>query len=79
MANLSVLTFLAQRMQLAPNQAPALPAVVEVAAQKTGLSQAELIQAAWDDARVRDYLAGICAQTDVQAAMPRRQAGDPTH
>jgi hypothetical protein len=63
------LTDLAQVMGLEVDAAAALPTVVEVAARKGGISEADLIRQAGRSAELRAYLAGICRQADVQSAL----------
>ena len=51
---------LAGLMALSPAHAVALPTVVEVAANKAGMSQTALIEACVDNAPLREYLAELC-------------------
>ena len=67
MTDTLALAFLAQRMALTPKDAIALPTVVKVAANKMGWKQTKMIDAAMNNAPLRDYLAKICR--DVTADM----------
>lgn len=60
--NTMSLASLAASMNLSPVAAVALPTTVEVAARKVGMSAAEMLFQAHQNARLRDYLAQVCRQ-----------------
>lgn len=63
------LVSLAAQMGLNPLAAVALPVTIEVAARKAGMSQRAMVAECADNAPLRDYLAGICRNTDVAGAL----------
>lgn len=69
MANVPALAAFAAKVGLSADHARALPTVVTVCAQKTGMTEAAFMRAAWDNAPLRKYIAQICAREDVQAVL----------
>lgn len=74
----SSLTFLAERLGLDHIAAVALPATIGNAADKAGISDAEMIRACWDVAELGEYIASICnsanVRAEVEAALAEKQA-----
>lgn len=68
MASLSSsLSFLAERLGLDHIAAVALPSTIGNAADKAGISDAEMIRACWDVAELGEYIASICNSPKVRA------------
>lgn len=63
----SSLSLLAERLGLDPVAAVALPATIGNAAEKAGMSDAEMIRACWDFAELSEYVANICNKPEVRA------------
>lgn len=68
MASLSSsLSFLAERLGLDHIAAVALPATIGNAADKAGISDAEMIRACWDVSELGEYIASVCNSPKVRA------------
>ncbi len=67
MALSSSLSLLAERLGLDVIAAVALPATIGNAADKAGISDAEMIRACWDVAELGEYIANICNSPKVRA------------
>ena len=67
MALVSSLSLLAERLGLDHIAAVALPATIGNAADKAGISDAEMIRACWDIAELGEYIANICNSPEVRA------------
>ena len=67
MALTSSLSLLAERLGLDHIAAVALPATIGNAADKAGMSDAEMIRACWDVAELGEYIASICNSPKVRA------------
>ena len=63
----SSLSLLADRLGLDHIAAVALPATIGNAADKAGMSDAEMIRACWDIAELGEYIASICNSPKVRA------------
>lgn len=63
----SSLSLLADRLGLDHIAAVALPATIGNAADKAGISDAEMIRACWDIAELGEYIASICNSPKVRA------------
>lgn len=63
----SSLSLLAERLGLDQIAAVALPATIGNAADKAGMSDAEMIRACWDIAELGEYIASICNSPKVRA------------
>lgn len=63
----SSLSLLAERLGLDHIAAVALPATIGNAADKAGMSDAEMIRACWDIAELGEYIASICNSPKVRA------------
>lgn len=63
----SSLSFLAERLGLDLIAAVALPATIGNAADKAGMTDAEMIRACWDIAELGEYIASICNSPKVRA------------
>jgi hypothetical protein len=74
----SSLFFLAERLGLDYIAAVALPATIGNAADKAGISDAEMIRACWDVAELGEYIASICnspkVRAEVEAVLAEKQA-----
>lgn len=78
MALSSSLSLLAERLGLDFIAAVALPATIGNAADKAGISDAEMIRACWDVAELGEYIANICnspkVRAEVEAVMAEKAA-----
>ena len=63
----SSLSFLAERLGLDCIAAVALPATIGNAAEKAGMSEAQMIRACWDVAELGEYIASACNDPRVRA------------
>ena len=63
----SSLSLLAERIGLDHIAAIALPATIGNCADKAGMSDAEMIRAAWDMPELGEYIASICNSPKVRA------------
>ena len=74
----SSLSFLAERLGLDHIASVALPATIGNAADKAGISDAEMIRACWDVAELGEYIASICnspnVRAEVEAVLAEKQA-----
>jgi hypothetical protein len=74
----SSLSFLAERLGLDYIAAVALPATIGNAADKAGISDAEMIRACWDVPELGEYIASICnspkVRAEVEAVLAEKQA-----
>lgn len=74
----SSLSLLAERLGLDHIAAVALPATIGNAADKAGMSDAEMIRACWDIAELGEYIAEICnspkVRAEVEAVLAEKQA-----
>ena len=68
MASLSFsLSLLAERLGLDHIAAVALPATIGNAADKAGMSDAEMIRACWDISELGEYIANVCNSPKIRA------------
>lgn len=78
MALSSSLSLLAERLGLDFIAAVALPSTIGNAADKAGISDAEMIRACWDVAELGEYIANICnspkVRAEVEAVMAEKAA-----
>lgn len=65
----SRLATLASTMMLDPVSAVALPTAITVAASKVGMSDDGMIAECERNGELREYLASICRNTDISAAL----------
>jgi hypothetical protein len=63
----SSLSLLAERLDLDCIAAVALPATIGNAAEKAGMSDAEMIRACWDVSELGEYIASVCNSPKVRA------------
>jgi hypothetical protein len=74
----SSLSFLADRLGLDCIAAVALPATIGNAADKAGMSDAEMIRACWDVTELGDYIASVCnhprTRAEVEAILAEKEA-----
>lgn len=63
----SSLLLLADRLGLDYIAAVALPSAIGNAAEKAGMSDAEMIRACWDVAEIGEYIASVCNNPKVRA------------
>jgi hypothetical protein len=63
----SSLSLLAERLDLDCIAAVALPATIGNAAEKAGISDAEMIRACWDVSELGEYIANVCNSPKVRA------------
>ena len=74
----SSLTFLAERLGLDYIAAVALPATIGNAADKAGMTDAEMIRACWDVRELGEYIASICnspkMRAEVEAVLAEKSA-----
>lgn len=63
----SSLSLLAERLDLDCIAAVALPATIGNAAEKAGISDAEMIRACWDVSELGEYIASVCNSPKVRA------------
>lgn len=63
------LVALAELMELDFESTIALPSAITSAARKTMMSDAAMVEHCFGNPELRDYLAGICRATDVEAAL----------
>lgn len=63
----SSLSLLAERLDLDCIAAVALPSVIGNAADKAGMSDAEMIRACWDVSELGEYIASLCNSPKVRA------------
>jgi len=78
MALSSSLSFLAERLGLDCIAAVALPSTIGNAADKAGISDAEMIRACWDIAELGEYIASVCnsqkVRAEVEAVLAEKEA-----
>lgn len=74
----SSLSLLAERLGLDYVAAVALPATIGNAADKAGMSDAEMIRACWDIAELGEYIASVCndprTRAEVEAVLAEKEA-----
>jgi len=74
----SSLSFLAERLGLDCIAAVALPATIGNAAEKAGMSDAQMIRACWDVAELGEYIASVCndlrTRAEVEAVIAEKEA-----
>ena len=74
----SSLSFLAERLGLDYDAAVALPATISNAADKAGMSDAEMIRACWVIAELGEYIASVCndarTRAEVEAVLAEKEA-----
>ena len=74
----SSLSLLAEKLGLDHVAAVALPATIGNAADKAGMSDAEMIRACWDIAELGEYIASICndprTRAEVEAILAEKEA-----
>lgn len=74
----SSLSLLAERLGLDHIAAVALPATIGNAADKAGMSDAEMIRACWDVKELGEYIASVCnspkVRAEVEAVMMEKEA-----
>ena len=74
----SSLTFLAERLGLDYIAAVALPVTIGNAADKAGMTDAEMIRACWDVRELGEYIASICnspkMRAEVEAVLAEKSA-----
>ena len=78
MALTSSLSLLAERLGLDAIAAVALPATIGNAADKAGMSDADMIRACWDIAELGEYIASVCnspkMRAEVEAVLAEKEA-----
>lgn len=78
MALTASLALLAERLELDYIAAVALPLAISNAADKAGISDAEMIRACWDVAELGEYIATVCnnskVRSEVEAVLDERDA-----
>jgi|GEM_PF-3633175 len=74
----SSLSLLAEKLGLDHIAAVALPATIGNAADKAGMSDAEMIRACWDVKELGEYIASVCnspkVRAEVEAVMMEKEA-----
>lgn len=78
MALVSSLSLLAERLGLDAIAAVALPCTIGNAAEKAGMSDAEMIRACWDFPELGEYIASVCnspkMRAEVEAILAEKEA-----
>jgi hypothetical protein len=78
MTLVSSLSLLAERLGLDHIAAVALPATIGNAADKAGMSDAEMIRACWDIPELGEYIASVCnnqkMRAEVKAILEEKEA-----
>lgn len=74
----SSLSLLAERLGLDHIAAVALPATIGNAAEKAGITDAEMIRACWDVSELGEYIASVCnhprTRAEVEAIIAEKEA-----
>ena len=78
MTIVSSLSLLAERLGLDHIAAVALPATIGNAADKCGMTDAEMIRACWDTPELGEYIASVCnnpkMRSEVEAVLAEKEA-----